>query len=323
MAAERVIPFPLLPAPPGDSPAANIDARLSLLVRLAEEMSDEIHRLRQDSTQLARALLGTSTQRPAAPAAAVSAEEGLSLHLLGELRVSWQGSDVEVPLGRKARMLLAFLGATRPTPRNKNELLGAFWPECLDARAANNLSIAVHQIRSWFALISTEARSMISVRQSHYSLQGACWIDVEVFRSALTQAQRASAAGETVEAQRHFLAAISAYQGEFLSSEPCEEWALSLRRELAAQYIEAAKWLARGAVQARAWAVAIEHAERIRAADDLDEDAYQLLMLAHWKSGRRPRAIMAYQECEARLLESLGLRPSALTLKLYDDLRSS
>jgi DNA-binding SARP family transcriptional activator len=159
------------------------------------------------------------------------------------------------------------------------------------------------------------------VRQARYSLQGPCWIDVEEFRDDVVRGHRASAAGNTSEARQAYSAAIALYKGEFLASEPYEDWALNLRRELGTQYIDAAKWLAREAVQSRQWGVAIEHAELIRAADDLDEDAYQLLMLAHWRSGSRPRAILAYQECEVRLNETLGLRPSALTQKLYQDIR--
>jgi DNA-binding SARP family transcriptional activator len=147
-------------------------------------------------------------------------------------------------------------------------------------------------------------------------------VDVEDFRAAVSQARRASAAGDSTEARRKFQIAVSLYQGEFLASEPCEEWAASPRRELAAQHIEAAKWLAQEAVTMRAWGEVIEHAERIRRADELDEEAYQLLMLAHWKSGGRRMAIQAFRECEARLADALGLRPSPLTLKLYEDVRS-
>jgi len=322
MAVEQVIPFPLPPATTGNNPPT-VDARLSLLVRLAQEMSGEIRSLREESSQLAKILLGTSAVRPGDVAAEpVSADDRFSIALLGEFSVSRRGEMVDVGLGRKARMLLAFLAACRPAGREKNELLGAFWPDCADARAANNLSIAVHQVRSWLGSIASDGRGLIAVRQSRYSLQGACRVDVEEFRAAMVRARRASAGGDPAEARRSFQAAISAYGGEFLSSEPCEEWALTLRRELAAQYIEAAKWLAREAVTMRAWAAAIEHAERIRAADDLDEEAYQLLILAHWKSGGRTRAIQAYRECEARLADALGLRPSALTLKLYEDVRS-
>jgi DNA-binding SARP family transcriptional activator len=326
MALERVIPFPLMPAAPADGPAS-VDVRLNQLVRLVEDVSSDIRLLRQDSIQLAKAILGASPYRVTSLAGSADAVEagpgdGLRVRLFGEMEVSWRGQSIDLPLGRKARLLLAFLAVSRPGGREKNELLGVFWPDSRDARAANNLSIAVHQVRSWLGSIASEGREMIAVRQSRYALQGACRVDVEEFRTAISRARRAPAGGDPSEARHGFQLAISVYRGEFLASEPCEEWALNLRRELAAQYIEAAKWLAREAVTMRAWGGAIEHAERIRAADDLDEEAYQLLMLAHWKSGARSRAIQAFRECEARLADALGLRPSPLTLKLYKDVRS-
>jgi DNA-binding SARP family transcriptional activator len=327
MTVEHVIPFTLMPAPPAERPAS-IDARLNLLTHVVEDLSSEIRLLRQDSNQMARALLGGFSSRVDSSSGIAFgrvetfADAGLGLRLFGEMDVTWQGQPVDLPLGRKARMLLAFLAVCRPGGREKNELIGEFWPDSPEARASNNLSIAVHQVRSWLDGVASEGRSMIAVRQARYSLQGACQVDVEDFRAAVSRARQASSVGEVAKARREFLIAVALYNGEFLASEPCEEWAIRLRRELAGQYVEAAKWLAREAVAMRAWADAIDYAERIRRADQLDEEAYQLLILAHTKSGGRARAMQAYLECEQRLADSLGLRPTALTLKLRDAARS-
>jgi len=318
---ERAIPFRIMPVRPPDD-RDGIVTGLGQLARLMEGMAAEIRLLRQDSLQLGRQLLGAATAPSYVAAATEARPEGLRLRMLGSLDVQWRGDAVDVPLGRKARMLLAFLAAGRPAGREKNELLGTFWPESADARAANNLSIAVHQVRTWLGGIAPAGRDMIAVRQARYALQGACRVDVEDFRDAISQGKRAVAAGDATEARRQFEDAVTTYRGEFLATEPCEEWALEVRRELATLAVEAAKWLARDAVRLRDWPRALEQAERIRAMDNLDEEAYQLLMLAHAKAGNRARAIQAYAECEDRLREGLGLAPGVLTRRLYDDIRA-
>jgi DNA-binding SARP family transcriptional activator len=322
MPVGHAIPFRLTPTAPVDE-QANIQSRLGQLIRLMEDMSSDIRHLRQDSQQLTRQLLRGQVGDPFDDAAAAAVDhgavEGLSVRLLGGVDIRWQGASLDVPLGRKARMLLAYLAAARPGGCEKNELLGAFWPDSVETRAANNLSIAVHQVRTWLAGVVTGGRDLIAVRQARYALQGPCQVDVEAFRAAASQARRAVATGDSSGARRGFEATVSLYGGEFLALEPCEDWALQIRREMASLYVEAAKWLAREAVQAREWATVIDHAERIQAADDLDEECYQLLMIGHWKSGSRSRAMQAYRDCEERLREALGMAPSPLTRKLEQD----
>ena len=47
------------------------------------------------------------------------------------------------------------------------------------------------------------------------------------------------------------------------------------------------------------------------------EDAWRQLMLAHWFSGRRGRALAAYGELRAALAEEVGDEPSNETYQLY------
>ena len=67
--------------------------------------------------------------------------QGLQVSLLGELRVTAQGSQVPLPASRKARALLAFLAATG-RPHRRERLCELFWDLPDDPKAALRWSLS-------------------------------------------------------------------------------------------------------------------------------------------------------------------------------------
>jgi len=53
-------------------------------------------------------------------------------------------------------------------------------------------------------------------------------------------------------------------------------------------------------------------------ADPWREDIYQAMMRCQMLSGQRSRAIETYIACRGRLVEDLGIDPSAETTRLYE-----
>jgi DNA-binding SARP family transcriptional activator len=335
----QVIPFSLAPS----ERVAQPPAQVAHLVRLVEDTAEEVKLLRHDSKRILDALESRSSAFPARlsseasnltaqysvttyhPTATTldSAAKHVRLQLLGEFELISGGRHIAVGVGHKARMLLAHVAASHPSPRDKHELLGAFWPDSPANRASNNLSIAVHQIRNWLREVAPHLADTVTVRHGRYSLDTRWWsIDVAEFRANVAAARAAAATEDAETARRSYQRAFTCYAGSFLAAESAEQWALNIRHDLSLEFVDVAKWLARDAVSTRHWARVIELAERIRAEDDVDEEAYQLQMLGHWRQGNVTRALAAYRNCVERLREALDLHPAPVTEHLYNEIRA-
>ena len=71
----------------------------------------------------------------------------LRVHLLGGLKLTWDGEPVLTIPGRAARSLLAYLVIHRDRAHARNHLTGLCWPDLPDRVARRRLSQALWQIR--------------------------------------------------------------------------------------------------------------------------------------------------------------------------------
>ena len=145
------------------------------------------------------------------------------------------GRAIEGWRSRKPRQLLAYLAFDPDRPVARETLIETFWPESEPARGANNLSIAVHHIRTRLGELLPDGRGEsrgLSVQQGLYRLAPELpWdVDVHAFRAHVNAGNAALAAGRIEETRERLTAAIEVYRGELLESDLAEEWALEPRR---------------------------------------------------------------------------------------------
>ena len=58
-------------------------------------------------------------------------------------------------------------------------------------------------------------------------------------------------------------------------------------------------------------------AEKLLRYDYTWEEAYRLLMFAHYQLQNRPQAVKWYNKCQTVLLEELGIQPMETTEQMY------
>ena len=106
-----------------------------------------------------------------------------------------------------------------------------------------------------------------------------------------------------------------------LPSLPYADWLLEPRQKLAEMYIEGCLYAAHAFLARAEWAKAVAWGRRTVDAAPWLEEAYQLLMRAFARQGKRSLALRVYDEAVASLQAELALSPSSLTRQLAERLR--
>jgi DNA-binding SARP family transcriptional activator len=243
--------------------------------------------------------------RPA-PAAVV-------IQSLGGFRVLRRG----VPVGpsqwpsRKARDLLKILVARRGRATPRDLLMEQLWPGDDRSKLGNRLSVALSTLRS---VLDPErqfdSEHFIRADRDSAALdRDRVAVDVEVFLHEAEAGLAFRSAGRVDEAVERLEQAEAAYAGDFLDEDPYEEWAIPLREECRATYVEVAHALAADRPVDDDDASA-RYLLRILTRDAYDERAHLRLVAALERLGRRAEARRAYRRYVARMGE-IGVAPTA------------
>jgi len=319
------LPFVLgtLPFTREESQIQTILGKLEALEAVAVASRRELEGLRQMSTDILRAVQASEAPSRPSPVLPTAVEpesaRPLRLQLFGSFAVQVRGRAVANWPSKKARLLLAYLAMERGRMVPKDVLIDLLWPDVAPERGSNNLSIAIHQIRATLSKVDPGAAQAIVVRQGLYGLdQALASVDLWDYQTLSSQARRGLETSDDATTRGILIAAVDLCRtGEFLQSEPYEDWTIEPRRSLSTAYNQALAWLATEASQNGDWLRVVDYAGRILERERCDEAAHRWLMLAHWKIGNRPQALKQYRLCEAWLREDLGVEPSQETRKVY------
>jgi DNA-binding SARP family transcriptional activator len=241
--------------------------------------------------------------------------------LLGVFEARYNGAVLGRWPSRKARLLFAYLALETGRMVAKDLLIELLWPEVSPARGANNLSIAVHQVRSALREFLPQGKQGIVVQQGLYGLDDSLWVDVSEFQAQMALARPALQQGDDARVRRHLIAAVKLYRGDVLEDEPYEEWTEEPRRSLSMVHARALAWLAQDAARNEDWLQVLEYAEGLLKRDACDEAAHRWVMTAHSRLGDRTRALQQYEVCCQRLKSELGAGPASETTELYQRIR--
>lgn len=224
----------------------------------------------------------------------------LAIHLLGAPFVTSGSARRIAPRGRKPWALLAYLLTTESAPRREwlAELLFAEAEDPLNA-----LSWNLMQLRRLLGSDSALRGDLIELR-----LPSGTFIDIR----ALTAGTWMQALG-VPGLGRDLLEGMA-----FPSSPAFEVWLLAERRHLAGATRNVLREAARAKLAAGDAARAVELASRLVAADQLDEDAQELLIRAYATSGDRAAAEHQRDACIALFRRELGTDPGEAVLRAAD-----
>jgi ATP/maltotriose-dependent transcriptional regulator MalT/DNA-binding SARP family transcriptional activator len=231
----------------------------------------------------------------------------LEIETLGRFAVLRDG--VPVPSSqwqsKKARDLLKLLITRRGKTAPRDFLIEALWPDEDPRKTSNRLSVALNVVRGvldpqgHFEVDRFVAGDRDGVRLELANVA----VDLEAFLEQAVTGLRASAHGEADAAQPLLESAEATYRGDFLEEDAYDDWAIPLRDEARATYLEVARALALGEPATTRYHL------RILALDPYDEDTHLDLVSRLAGSGQHGEARRAYRRYVQRMGE-IGVEPA-------------
>ena len=242
------------------------------------------------------------------------------INLLGGLSAQRGESSAVHFETRQTASLLAYLAFYPNRTHSREVLAEQVWPEEDGDATRSRLRTALWALRR--TLETGEAQSgsvLISDRTGVGLVSDAFTTDVAEFEQALRAAQ---ATTEPEQRATCLGRAIALYRAELLPG--CyEEWIVPERERLAEAYRCALAQAAEAAAGCGDLPKAIEYARSAVRADPLEEAAHAALMAFYLRAGRAVDAVRQYQQLEQVLRVQMGMKPSAATRKLLQQMEDT
>jgi DNA-binding SARP family transcriptional activator len=224
---------------------------------------------------------------------------------------------------RKARLMFAMLVTRHDRDVPREQLIEYLWPEMDEQTALNNFYVVWSAMKR--AIAPGLKRGDACPYVDHRS--GVCkvvsgWVttDLGEFEEQLGIAAKARSNDDADVELNALRRAIELYQGEILPGEAYDDWFASVRERCRHEF-EAACLRASGLLESRGQVPeALMLVRRALEHDPWREDLYQAALRLQMTAGQRSAAIETYFACRSRLIDDLGIDPSADTRKLYEQI---
>ena len=250
----------------------------------------------------------------------------LRLKLLGDLKVTLNGSVVDDFTSKKSLALLSYLAVTRRT-HTREALSGLLWGESRTSQARASLRTVLWDLRQRLSSFITADRQTIS-----FNSDPSCWIDALVLRETVDDLLYHSGGTSGRNEQRPSLTdndvraledAVSLYDGDFMAgffisdARHFEDWMLEERERTRQAALEALHRLLVHYERLQAYHSAIDIGNRLLAIAPWQEEIHRALMRLLTLDGQRSAALVQYEMCRQMLAEELGVDPTVETRLLY------
>ncbi|HEY3247877.1 MAG TPA: BTAD domain-containing putative transcriptional regulator [bacterium] len=215
------------------------------------------------------------------------------------------------------RRLFQFL-LLQDRPVHREEISEALWPNQEPRHAANQLRVALSQLRRTLepALIANKPSAVVLTTGPMVVL-ARDRLDIDLDRLRASLAKAADSSGPARRAALEEAAAL--YAGDLFADHPFEEWAELDRERLRTRCIGALAALAEIDESAGDHESAIRRWHTVVDYDPGAEQAYRGLMRSYRSLGRMAEALRAFEGCRQALAD-LGALPSPETLALRHSL---
>ncbi|HLZ31917.1 MAG TPA: BTAD domain-containing putative transcriptional regulator [Chloroflexota bacterium] len=230
----------------------------------------------------------------------------LEVRLLGQFGLRRDDAAVLLP-SRPAQSLLAYLVLSAGAAHRREKLAGLLWPDADEDNARSNLRHALWRIRK--AIESDQAATPYLLADElavSFNAGANYWLDAAILTRGSNTLQ-------------DLTESVAAYRGELLPG-LYDDWITLERERLEALFQDKMQRLLDRLVEDHDWAGVLEWGERWVALGHAPEPGYRALMRAHAESGDRARVAAVYQRCREALFNELGVEPSPVTRRLYQQL---
>ena len=226
--------------------------------------------------------------------------------------------DVELrPRGKPPRRpldLLRFLVAAGGSNVPASSVLAALWPSG-EGDALHAFESALHRLRKLLgrddALEYVDGQLTLNPRLA--------WVDMWAFDRFVERLEDDAPR----EPERTTIdALLRLYRGHFLADSPDAPWALGPRERLRSKLVRALCVLGDRCERAGDWDEAVRIYQRGIEIENLAEELYRRLIVAHRALGQPASALQTYRQCRQMLSVMLGVQPSASLEALHRSIQA-
>lgn len=241
------------------------------------------------------------------------------IEILGPVRIRI-GARTVTPRdfeGVKPREVLCVLAAHGGRPVAKESLGAHLWGRELPPSWLSTLEGYVSLLRRALDPGRPARESVVVTQRGGYLLDtGRVQLDLVRFLDLVVEAD----ATNDRDALPLLNAAMRLVRGDLLEAERPLGWIAQARAQHADRVRRAALRAARLSLSTARLDDALRLAESVCVADPLCEDAWQTVMEAHWRAGRRTDALRAFRQLRTNLCEELGIGVGAGVSRLHQDI---
>jgi TolB-like protein/DNA-binding SARP family transcriptional activator len=236
-----------------------------------------------------------------------------SLRLFGGFELNeLPGGDRAVSLGKRERVLLAYLSLSPNFRQPRRKLVTLLWGDAADDTTLDNLRNCLWGLRK--ALGDTEHRVIASEGEDIVLDASSFDVDAWALRRLATQSGR----GELEEAAK--LCSGELLDGLDIDSEEFESWRRAEAAEFRDRTVDVLARLMTQLVELGESERATETGTRILKLDPLNEVAARRLMRLYTESGRRGTAVQLYRALAETLKTELDAQPEAETRAVFAEI---
>src|SRR4051812_3061367 len=226
----------------------------------------------------------------------------MDLHLLGPVEATLDGRPI--PLGAtKQRAVLAMLALQPNATVSVDHLVDGLWGEDPPATARKMVQLYVSQLHPLLAASDAE----IVTHGRGYELRvGADAVDAVRFEHLVEEAGRSARIPNAAARD-----ALALWHGDALADVAGEPFAAAEIRRLDELWLRAVELALEGDLAAGRHQAVLVELERLIEEHPLRERLHAQRMLALYRSGRQAEALEAYAAARRRLVDDVGVEPSA------------
>lgn len=221
---------------------------------------------------------------------------------------------------RKARLMFAMLVAQRGRELPRDQILEHLWGDMSDENARNNFYVAWSAMKSALVGKATSCPYLENAGGRCRIVPDALRSDIDEFEEALAEARIAEANSDARSALEGYGRLLTVYRGDLLPADVYDDWFLPLRDRYRLEFVDAMLRATQILLDQDDPCEALVYARRALGVDPLREDLYQMALKCHIVAGQRSNAIDTFIQCKTKLVDDLGLDPSAETMALYQEI---
>lgn len=246
----------------------------------------------------------------------------MRIYLTGEVCVEGDPvliREAELP-GRQGRQVFAYLVWERQRAVSHDEIAELLWLDGLPAAWQTAIAAIISKLRSILDAAGLD-RTAISAAFGCYQvkLPPGTWVDVEVARESLHEAEAALRAGEPRRAYGPAVGAAAILRRPLLAGAE-GPWVDAQRELLRSELARTLDCLVKLHSWNREPGLGIQIAEELLKLEPYRETAWRSLMLLHMEVGNRGEALSAYRRCHDTLTAQLGAVPTEETVALMREI---